>query len=61
LAWMRHFILSQNFSSQLHEDLRDTAIAARRIAEIESRPHALVEGRELETRLSRIDSAKTKL
>lgn len=59
-TWMRRFILSQNFSSQLHEDLRDTGIAARRIAEIEDNPRVLVQGRELENRLSRMDSARTK-
>lgn len=59
-AWMRRFILRQNFSSQLHEDLRDAAIAAAHIGEIEATPGVLVLGRELETRLSRMDSAKTK-
>ena len=59
-AWMRRYILSQNFSSQLREDERDTEIAKQRIAEIESNPRALVQGRELKERLSRINTARTK-
>ena len=53
-AWMRRFILSQNFSAQLYEDEIDTSIAKQRIAEIASDPQALVQGAALEDRLNRV-------
>lgn len=59
-AWMRRFILSQNFSAQLFEDEKDAAIAKERIAEIKANPDALVQGKKLETRLSRIETSRTK-
>jgi hypothetical protein len=43
-AWMRRYILSQNFSSQLHDDETGAAIARRRIAEIEANPRSLIQG-----------------
>jgi mRNA-degrading endonuclease RelE of RelBE toxin-antitoxin system len=54
--WMRQYILSQNFSSQLHEDESDTAVAERRLAEISADPTSLVEGEALIARLARIES-----
>lgn len=59
LAWMRRFILSQNFSAQLYEDERDTAVAKQRLAEIASDPDSLVRGEELRSRLSRIGSVRS--
>lgn len=59
-AWMRRYILSRNFSSHLHEDMRDTKIARQRLAEIEANPDTLVQGSELERRLSRLDTARAK-
>ncbi len=59
-AWMRRYILSQNFSSQLYEDAHDAEIAKRRLAEIAANPRALVQGRELQRRLSDIDTARAK-
>lgn len=59
-AWMRRFILSQNFSAQLYEDERDTTIAKQRLMEIASNPQSLVRGRGLRTRLSRIDTVRSK-
>ena len=55
-AWMRRYILSQKFSSQLYEDEQDAAIAKQRLAQIEANPNTLVQGHELQRRLSRIDS-----
>ena len=54
-AWMRRYILSRNFSSHLREDLRDAEIARERLAEIAANPGGLVQGHELQQRLSRIE------
>jgi Type I restriction modification DNA specificity domain len=59
-TWMRRYILSRNFSSHLYEDMRDTEVAKQRLAEIEANPNTLVQGRELQRRLSRIDTARAK-
>lgn len=59
-GWMRRYILSRNFSSHLYEDMRDVEIAQRRLEEIGANPSALVQGRVLEQRLSRIDNARAK-
>lgn len=59
-VWMRRYILSQNFSSQLHRDAVDSEIARERLAEIETNPRALVMGSDLESRLSRLDAARNK-
>jgi hypothetical protein len=53
---MRHYILSQKFSSQLDEDAADREVARRRIAELEANPNALVHGDALAERLRRIES-----
>ena len=58
--WMRRYILSRNFSSHLYEDMRDIEIAQQRLAEIVATPDALVQGGELQRRLSRIDTARAK-
>lgn len=58
--WMRSYILRQRFSSWLYEEEQDAAMARRRIAEIEANPGTLVQGRKLQSRLSRIGSARTK-
>jgi hypothetical protein len=60
LNWMRRYILSRKFSSQLYEDERDVAIARQRLAEIKVHPNALVQNGDLEERLARIDNARTK-
>jgi type I restriction modification DNA specificity protein len=57
--WMRRFILAQNFSAQLYEDETDTAIAKQRIAEIASNPESLIQGKELQSRLSRIGRVRS--
>lgn len=59
-SWMRRFILGQNFSAQLYEDERDTEMAKQRLAEIASDPAGLVQGRELQSRLGRIGSVRSK-
>ena len=59
-TWMRRYILSRNFSSHLYEDMRDTEIAKERLAQIEAKPNTLVHGRELQSRLSRMDSVRVK-
>jgi Type I restriction modification DNA specificity domain len=59
-AWMRRFILSQNFSAQLYEDEVDTAIAKQRLMEVAGSPQSLIRGRALRTRLSHIDTARSK-
>ncbi len=58
--WMRHYILSQPFSSQLHEDERDAAAAKQRLAEIEENPETLVQGEALLARLGRMTSVRAK-
>ncbi|MDQ6867400.1 MAG: restriction endonuclease subunit S [Pseudomonadota bacterium] len=60
LQWMRRYILSQNFSSQLYEDEKDAEIAKQRLDEIKTNPRTLIRGRELEARMSRLDSTRTK-
>ena len=59
-VWMRRYILTQSFSSQLHRDAVDSEIARERLAEIETNPRALVMGSDLEARLSRLDTARNK-
>ncbi len=58
-AWMRQFILSQNFSAQLYEDEADTAIAKQRLVEIANNPTSLIQGDELQSRLSRIKPVRS--
>jgi hypothetical protein len=52
-AWMRQYILSQNFSSQLYEDAKDVAVAKQRILEI-AEPRKLIQGDELQMRLEAV-------
>jgi hypothetical protein len=59
-AWIRRYMLSLNYSSQLYEDEEDSNVAKLRLAEIGNDPRALVGGTHLKNRLSRIGAAKTK-
>jgi hypothetical protein len=59
LDWMHQYVMSRNYSSQLHEDESDTAIAKERLAEIEAKPSMLVQGYELRARLSRMKPVRT--
>lgn len=56
-AWMRQYILSQNFSSQLYEDAKDVEVARHRLKEIQDEPQKLIQGHDLQMRL---ESARSK-
>lgn len=56
-VWMRQYIQSQNFSSQLYEEAKDVATAKQRLAEIAADPMKLIQGAELQMRL---ESARAK-
>lgn len=58
--WMRRYILSRHFSSQLYEDERDAATAKQRLAEIEANPESLVQGEVLVARMARMKSVRAK-
>jgi Type I restriction modification DNA specificity domain len=58
--WMRRYILSQNFSSQLYEDESDTVVAKQRLAEIAANPKSLIQGEALLARLARVRSVRMK-
>lgn len=59
-AWIRRYVLSLNYSSQLYEDEEDANVARVRLAEIEKNSRALVGGVDLKNRLSRIGAARVK-
>jgi hypothetical protein len=59
-SWIRRYILSQNFSSQLYEDEADSLTARQRLAEIAANPGTLVRGKKLDARLMRMKLARNK-
>ena len=58
--WMRQYIQSQHFSSQLYEDEADALVAKERLAEIHANPESLIQGKGLRVRLARMKSERIK-
>jgi hypothetical protein len=56
--FMRRYIQSRSFSSQLYEDETDSLIARQRLIEIDEAPEKLVQGKQLEARFARLSRSR---